>query len=78
MQLHTRRNTVDIIMKWIVEANSIDDLCDGKFAIIDKYDGDVMCDDDVLYIDLCPCSDCQEFACEGCRPRYDDKYRKCN
>ena len=63
-------------MKWIVEANSLDELCDGKFAIIDKYNGDVVCDDDVLYVDLCPCDYCQEFTCEECRHRYELKPQK--
>ena len=63
-------------MKWIVEANSLDELCDGKFAIIDKYNGDAVYDDDVLYVDLCPCDYCQEFTCEGCRHRYELKPQK--
>jgi len=59
-------------MKWIVEANSIDDLIDGKFAILDRYEGDIeTSEDDCLRVNLRPCSYCQEFTCEDCRYRHE-------
>lgn len=43
---------------WQVEAETLDDLIEGRFTILGEQ--------------FNPCADCQEFDCDGCKFQVDD------